>query len=1202
MDELTDAIDNLGSLSTQANQQAFNEAGEQVKWFRESMLWSWLMHSDNKITGSFLPTDSGFSTNATVNTSEFFDDTTRSVPPPRACVQTTISVSIDDLQICANPANEEFEFKMESEDAHLLSMASQGVIETIDRLTRAIRRFEDRLTRAIQAKFNVKTALQTGTWVAIAAAALSGGNAAAAAASAAAGFVAAVTPHGAMWIDCMIYSPWFKFLTSVMPAFFRDGNQSGADELVRMGIQRKGILMLVLKHVREKLWNAFGAPLSAGQKLKGAIQAALMRRTPPNITYALLGSATLNAAQLIERTLPQKRAAHRQLFPKAELLGLESLDVETSELLARSASLHRDAVKETAVVFSRDAQSLPFVAGEWERGASRIVLRVAYQPPNGGVLNLGATARSVVDSFALVLQVPPDLADASASMRESQARALLLINDRVSVGALKRISSSMTESEEAFQALAIFAEFWTDELVAHGSEPRDGANLATAILQSCSARATARAQACSELILKTTEIPDATFFGAGDPMLKATLAGRDAAVVARRTRVGADASRLQMKRIRDVATELYRISKFTKQKMDMTIPSEPLQSLFMDPDHGHAAFERALGVAAVAPNRAAVGNLLTQAVCSAYPSLLVDPGLHPTIPPRQAPANRPAPMRPDDPADVNALVGALRARTAKLRLNFQPLSQLQAQPPTVDSITDALMRLGAEKEFYVPYGYGDPLPPLKTPPISAVMLGSVPVWAVDLRACLLDALNVGWQQQGRSVLGFHGRICPQSVSGCGTAEPPLSSPAIIDARVLTNETRYRFVASCFANDPLPPLQSLGTRAVANDAFGAASSFHQRATEALLSDAVCEIAWNAERMLQCLLVAVSLQGPAPPMVFEFPHVPFLVDTEWPRKLIRLKKNASDSKASMIHFAKMLVSNLQTTIDEVLPSKSLLKRVGRFVLGSRVVGGGLPPLAADRTSEAFDDSPEWADIEGQEDQMQSELGTGVQAAQPASNSLIVDYTSLSIIADIREWRLASLTEDNLEYIARFAREFCDALFTAFEKEDDYRDEFRDRMTRELDPDPNAVTDAMRRAFEDYRSKAGRTLGLTADGAQSLWKDYTAALEALPKNRTERLYGTSTAAMQQARERDRRHRHRLLLAYILARAMARAVVGPSALPQMTIADTSRTGRREQHALERTLLLDAVDKLKTVMDATPVSALRFSEACAISFLVASY
>ena len=182
------------------------------------------------------------------------------------------------------------------------------------------------------------------------------------------------------------------------------------------------------------------------------------------------------------------------------------------------------------------------------------------------------------------------------------------------------------------------------------------------------------------------------------------------------------------------------------------------------------------------------------------------------------------------------------------------------------------MNVATRAHFCVPYGFGDTPPPLTAVAISAIMFGSVPVWSADWRFALLDVLRsldsahplvgaVPAVDATRAVA----RLQPQRRRATCADDPALPGPSIVRA---SDTHRYTFFASAAMS--AIDTNVLGDFVAAQNgapghalpASDAAAAEHVQDQQALaLSRAVNEIAWNAERTLQCVLLAVARQGTA-----------------------------------------------------------------------------------------------------------------------------------------------------------------------------------------------------------------------------------------------------------------------------------------------------------------------------------------------------
>lgn len=914
LDELASALDVLGSIATMSLQELRIATGKH-HYRREAVVWAWLLHKAKKWSATLLQKDpnTGYFSNNTVDVREIGDDAVQG--KRRAPVTTTVEVHIVDPGVCADQTRS-FEFLCHRDDSHLLALARSGMIESIDRLAAAVERLEQRLQDAI----DDQAGCLSGSF-------LEGGVKAAC-------YFWDLIAYGPFGI--FVYDTVFKPLGAEKLQAYLRAVPYNAKGLNGLETQRVGLLQVAKKNCGIKLGSEFVAFGGPAQRLKRAIQAALVDAIPPSL--ALQRPTVL-------RTLPHKVKRAPQLYPSPDMIALEHFDVEGRGVMTREQSAFSDTVRETGSTFTREQAALRHLVTKWERGPNRLILKAAHDALTAA--RLGAAYELPEDSYGLVIQLPRDVQAAASAIAEPERRRMQLIADRSQPSALKRVFKGLKEVEATFVALSVYCEFWTSELVLRSRQPPYLAERARSFALASHWAAASRAEACGQLVLDTTAQSPVGFFAADDPIMQATQAGRDARILARRMGgldVSADAN--DVRYIREVASELFRIAKIAGAASAAAIPSEPLQSLFIDPNHGEYAFRRALFYAA--PHQALeCGNAIVSSICSAYPSLLVDRTLHdpPSRPaPGANPLADPQPVRPDVGPPTAATQRALAKRAAELRIDFPSIDRLEAS--NVAGLANAFATqatIQQECHFYVPFGFGDAPPPLTALPVSAIMFGSVPVWPEDWLAALQQTLQVRYGAAATGAVAAGGtRLVPQR-RGCGAS--PLPAPMLV--RVRGGDT-YTYFASATPASPgeaaliasVATAVAPGARIVSSAAAAAAQL--QSAESLALTCAVEEIAWNAERTLQCILLAASRSDQAAldlvcvlPDTF-LPPAPGGLDAS----LVALKRDIERAMSMLYDAIRAALKSMKATIEELRKVDPLDADKTRFARWFGEAEGGDP----------------------------------------------------------------------------------------------------------------------------------------------------------------------------------------------------------------------------------------------------------------------
>ena len=833
--ELANVLEQMTALmSLDRSNNDLRTATEQQRFADEIVVFRWLTETESAnglatmLESMGVPQRTGNAINA-ADMSEF-------AAPVAAAIRTRLRVEIEDPTSCGDDDSTVFEFGTGRTDAALMGLAASGMLQDLERLQRAIRAFEQRLRQE-------KNRL---TW----------------------------SERLTCWWDTWIYGPLFSMVLSRWKYIRTGQTQRDNEVLLMLGIHRSRMLTFVHDNLHQKLYSRFVNVGSAGQRLLTNLRQLNMN--PPQ---------TLQPKYM--RELPQKIQHPLFLFPTSQAIDTAYVDVQVQGGVLREYSAMNDAIK-TSMRASRAAiDATRRLSHRWETEGPRCIFVHAFAPT--GVVPAELTAvpalRPPSESYSLVLQLPGDVRSAEATVRleERLHRRIVAICHKGPAAQANRSLLSkayMPDTEPALVAAGLFSELWADELL-RLHQLDDVSGLTVSVVETAQRRASRRAAACALFLLAVTAQA-----GTGivpltddDPALLATQAGRDAARLARRLhlKVHPRAStgvlnRATVRRVREIGSTLLEVGNRLVAKPGMGIvPSEPLQSLFMEREHGLRAFQRAAALGA--PPRA------ESAIASAYPStLLVTPAaaVGPTaaaVAPMIAIENEP--RRPADPANAAeraAIVDAVKKRVSALRVDWNHTDAAQSQWPSVDGLSDAMRQLGIGSDsavFYVPYGHGHAPPRLSFPPVPAPMFGSVPVWLDDVREALrqvsaaLGATGAGGRPlpPGTPWIGQISPVFPCDATGVVTP----AHPALLEVHAVPNATtspqEMRFWAAEPELEPPPPPPLTGWAAMVAPTYAtprdAAADHLQDDDTRRLSSRICCMAWNAERTMQAMLTLVGI---------------------------------------------------------------------------------------------------------------------------------------------------------------------------------------------------------------------------------------------------------------------------------------------------------------------------------------------------------
>ena len=812
------------------------------KFASEAVVVQWLLAAEPGESALFA--ERAFSLRGVVNQldmSEFASQQTNGI-------QTDLCVEVEDNEsneACNGQPDLKFRFSTTRSDGRHLGYAAAGTMHDIKRLQTAINGFDAMLQEQATkgADYSVKDVIWT-------------------------------------WFDRWIFDPIFSALTTRFKLLqTRSGAEnSGAQaELLRqLGVQRRTVLKHIRTSLQKKLHSRFTTPHSEGATLL----AQLTRAVDEEFLSPDPSTKQPTLSPLYVRELPQKMQQPAFLFPPSADADSNYVDVKSDVGTMREFSPLHDAAKVGARAARAASSAIVRAHRSWETEGLRCLFVHAY---SDGIGNWAAQVdayalRTHHESYSLVLQLPGDIRAAEASAQldeESEKRILTLCHKGVAAEAARTLldHSKLPDTEAALVAMSLFAELWTDELLKLHKLSEPTSRVVSAV-QTAQVRAARRCVACGAFLEAVTVqawsgLVPLSESATADPALLATQAGRDAARLARRLQLVAQPvttrgvlSKSIVRRLRAIGATLVATGNRLSAKPDTDVlPSEPLQSLFMKPVQGLHAYARATAL----PN---LDARVATAIAAAYPSslLLSDDALDDAV--NGLVRADAEPRRPPVQADAASIV---QWRMAALRFDYPDTVHLDGATNALHASDTALVEAmgslslasGARTlAFYVPYGYGQAPPRLVYPPVPAPMFGSVPVWTEDVLASI-DTL--------RTALGAPGTtgatlpvisICPVFPCGGAPQRPLPAHPSLLDVRI--GAARRSAMDALFGVDVCfwasePELSraidqsSMNAPTAPTRANEAAKQHLQGSYERKLASRVSTLAWNAERILQSLLL-------------------------------------------------------------------------------------------------------------------------------------------------------------------------------------------------------------------------------------------------------------------------------------------------------------------------------------------------------------
>tara|TARA_B100000787_G_scaffold168890_1_gene158625 strand:- start:5632 stop:7689 length:2058 start_codon:yes stop_codon:yes gene_type:complete len=299
-----------------------------------------------------------------------------------------------------------------------------------------------------------------------------------------------------------------------------------------------------------------------------------------------------------------------------------------------------------------------------------------------------------------------------------------------------------------------------------------------------------------------------------------------------------------------------------------------------------------------------------------------------------------------DPGKRAARMRLVEQRMAALRLDWDRANlDVQTAPDT--ALAQAMNTLNltvsgysalSPTAYYVPYGHGHAPPRLVYPPVPTPMFGSVPVWLEDVDAVvaqLQSAIVMGNGTSGATVLDAW--IVPTFPCNSDGYNERVRHPSVLEVTVGPTVRRIDFWAS--EPELVPSQLSNATKtSVYADAKNAAVAHKQDEASRQLASRVSTLAWNAERVMQALLLAASLGkgtngatlviGDGVPRTVLRKRETATAEAQRQRLLIDIQKKQGDVK----FYAERHYRELRETFDKV---ERLMKNPRAYLLANGLI---------------------------------------------------------------------------------------------------------------------------------------------------------------------------------------------------------------------------------------------------------------------------
>ena len=845
--DLASVLERIAGISDRTNASSFTR-DEMIEylatesWKTEHVIIKYLLRkpAQRKLITNQMNVRQGFTTVSSdipmeLDRFNFVNQNTKLKPEYSSCIH----VKIDTSELCegANKQSHqvhEFECGIEMNKRQLAAV-SMGFLEDMDRLERAI----DKLEQVCKLNYNLQN-------------------------------------NSKFWMDNWIFFGVF------------DVTRLSQETKTMLLTQRSDMIRTILQNIDPKLRALFTNYKSPGQLLKREALDALNQSFPkpsPNVFY------THRKIVTHLRVLPQRMQMPKYLFPFAKDVDLEFTDIDTASAVVRQFSDLHDCAKAYNQAMYRSRTSVRRILETWERTSERLILVAAVEKVTLKSNPQPCLDMLPVDTTTLVLQIPDDIrlqSELTNLCEDHDHRLKRLLTLRpIKREFVKKDESTLLEgiglkeTGDSMIIMSAMGQIWSEELVKFAIDAMKTPNRVRSlqIMESASDRAVRRLNAAAAWMIAISKNRRFGIVPRFDPAFLATQAGRDASIVIRKIllRDFNWSPSLTCNLVRRVAKAMIGATgKWSKAPCPSHIPSEQVQSLFINPLFGfkaylrvHACFKPLLSLP---PN---VGlqqihlenaSKLLNACTDAYPSvrLLVEEKQDDKYLKQAKGMDQPTPASLCKAITSSQMCNELKMRMGRLRFDFESIKYVDDTLDTTNKLVDYMAALNITGNpsvslFYVPFGYGDPLPPLTTPLAPACLLGSVPIYTAHLKTfCdMAIAPNTALKTRNKST-----KIVIDPRLGCIDSNDMEESkyPIFMYAWYSNADVTVRFSAS---DRPIDKFGDVAKDAPKKVSFptlpdvGQATYQNKSDLKTLeFSASVSSIAWNAERILQAVLLGVS----------------------------------------------------------------------------------------------------------------------------------------------------------------------------------------------------------------------------------------------------------------------------------------------------------------------------------------------------------
>lgn len=553
--------------------------------------------------------------------------------------------------------------------------------------------------------------------------------------------------------------------------------------------------------------------------------------------------ATRARQAVLRRYLPHAAAGVAYFFPPLTAIESNAIDFVDQFITTREVSKVHDAMVAYNAYAAKASAALRNLVLVWTRNDRAPFQLVHYHTLTPALTSTLSDKRSrtINDSFALQLGPPSDIFEVLSSANTTEGTELRI--EAVAPGGSKPYHG-IEGTWQHVVAMQFYAEIVSIELLNRHRHHSDW-QMATF---STRAHVDGLAFKCASFVLRLCSERQPVLPSPFDPSTFSTETRRYSQLLLSRVHALDLAKRGAVSSLKLVAKALKGIA--TDRSVDWnSIPVEPLAYLRMSYKHGEDGFRRVVRVLPGDQGRLAPH---VRSLCAAsYPVLLlnrsaegrwVEDGTEPHVL-----SDGHGLHKPGEGDDALVRIRLLR-RFESLRINFDDGGaegierRLRSVSLKDDDGGNAALGTG---RFFVPYGYGDNLPPLSSRSVLPFMFASVPVEISNV-VVAIDAITSSLQSTGGDAAARAMEFVP-SFTRCRSADIAF---VVDNPNELVYDGRHvRFLSSFVGNTSTASDVEADT-VTATDAAAAAvvSPFTHS-----LSDVYSSIAWNAERILQSIVL-------------------------------------------------------------------------------------------------------------------------------------------------------------------------------------------------------------------------------------------------------------------------------------------------------------------------------------------------------------